>query len=139
MMTRALGIDYGAKRIGVAASDALGITATAIEVITERSIVKAAERVGELARERDVGILVFGMPYNMDGTEHASAARVRKFADLCTARTGLPVEFVDERLTTFEAENLLRETGAGFRKRKRDIDKVAAAVILRAWLQQTRP
>ncbi len=137
-MIRALGIDYGSKRIGVAGCDALGITASGIEVIEERKLVRAADRIGEIAREREANLLVIGMPYNMDGSEHASTAKVRRFAELCTKRTGLDVEFVDERMTTLEAERHLKEAGLSRKRIASRIDKVAAAVILQSWLEMRR-
>src|SRR5207245_2776150 len=100
---RALGIDYGTKRIGVAVSDALGIAASAIELIEETDPARAVARIAALAKDRGVRGLVVGRSVNMDGTEHASTAAVRAFAERCGRATGLPVEYVDERLTTRQA------------------------------------
>jgi putative Holliday junction resolvase len=130
----ALGIDHGARRIGVAASDALGISATPLEVIEGRKPEQAAERVAALAREHGAVVLVFGMPVNMDGSEHASAAVVTRFAEECGRRAGLPVEFVDERLTTVQAERHLRDAGLTRGKRKKRVDQVAAVLLLQSWL-----
>lgn len=137
-MISALGIDYGSKRIGVAGCDAMGISARGLEVIEERTPEKAADRIAAIAREREATVLVFGMPFNMDGSEHASAARIEKFATLCTARSGLPVEYVDERMTTLEAERHLREAGLTRKGRKERVDKVAAALLLQGWLDLRR-
>jgi putative holliday junction resolvase len=135
---RALAVDYGTKRIGIAASDALGIAATAVEVIEGRSPPQAAQRIAEIAKDRDARVLVVGMPVNMDGTEHASAATVRAFAELCAKAAGLPVEYVDERLTTRQAERALWHAGLTQKDRKSRVDKVAATLLLQAWLDSKR-
>lgn len=131
---RALGVDYGTKRIGIAVSDALGIAATAIEVIEETDPGKVAKRVAEIAKDRGVKTLVFGVPVNMDGSEHASLAKVRAFAENCGRVAGLPIEYVDERLTTRQAERHLWAAGLAQKGRKSRVDKVAAALLLQAWL-----
>ena len=133
-MSRALGVDFGTKRIGIAGSDDLGMTARGIEVVEERNLEFAADRVAAIAKERAAEVLVFGMPYNMDGSEHASTEAVRRFADMCRVRAGLPVEYVDERLSTVEAEHLLATAGLTRKQRKARVDKVAAALLLQAWL-----
>ena len=134
-MISALGIDYGTKRIGVAACDAMGISARGIEVVEERSPQKAADRIAAIAREREATVLVFGMPYNMDGSDHQSAPVIQKFADLCAASCGLSIEFIDERLTTLQAERHLRDAGFTRKGRKHRVDKVAAALLLQSWLE----
>ena len=131
---RALGIDYGTKRIGVAVSDALGIAATAIELIEETDPGKAAARVAAIAKDRGAKVLVVGVPVNMDGSEHASLAKVRAFAENCGRLAGLPVEYVDERLTTRQAERHLWQAGLAQKGRKARVDKVAAALLLQSWL-----
>lgn len=131
---RALGIDYGAKRVGIAVSDALGIAATAVEVIQETDPGKVAKRVAAIAKDRGVKTLVFGIPVNMDGSEHASHAKVTAFAETCGRVSGLPIEFVDERLTTRQAERHLWEAGLAQKGRKARVDMVAAALLLQAWL-----
>jgi putative Holliday junction resolvase len=131
---RALGIDYGTKRVGIAVSDALGIAATAIEVIEETDPGKVATRIAAIAKDRDVKTLVFGLPVNMDGTEHASHAKVTAFAERCGKAAGLPIEFVDERLTTRQAERHLWQAGLAQKGRKERVDKVAAALLLQSWL-----
>ena len=134
MTARALGIDFGEKRIGIAATDWLGLAARPLEVVASTPRDAAADRVAEIARERDSTVLVVGMPVNMDGTPHASEPQVRAFARRCAERTGLPVEFVDERLSTVEAERLMRETGKRRRDQKDLVDMFSAAVLLRDWL-----
>lgn len=135
---RALGVDYGTKRVGIAVSDALGIAATAIEVIEETDPGKVAKRVAAIAKDRGVTTLVFGIPVNMDGSEHASHARVVAFAEQCARMSGLPIEYVDERLTTRQAERHLWAAGLAQKGRKARVDKVAAALLLQGWLD-SRP
>ena len=135
---RALGVDYGRKRIGIAVSDALGIAASAVEVIEEPDPTKAAKRVAAIAKDRGVRVLVMGMPVNMDGSEHESLPRVKAFADMCARCSGLPVEYVDERLTTRQAERHLWDAGLAQKGRKARVDMVAAALLLQAWLDGQR-
>ena len=134
MIGRALGVDYGQKRIGVAVSDALGIAASPVELIEETDPGKAAKRVAAIAKDRDAKTLVFGMPVNMDGSEHANAGKVRAFAEQCGRAAKLPVEFVDERLTTRQAERHLWDAGLAQKGRKARVDMVAATLLLQSWL-----
>ena len=135
---RALGVDYGTKRVGIAVSDALGIAATAIEVIEESDPGIAARRVAAIAKDRGVKTLVVGIPVNMDGSDHDSLPKVQAFAAMCARMSGLPVEYVDERLTTRQAERHLWEAGLAQKGRKARVDKVAAALLLQQWLD-SRP
>lgn len=136
MMQRALGLDFGDRRVGVAVSDSMGIAASPVEVIEGKSPEQVADRVAWLAKDRGAAVLVVGMPVNMDGTEHKSAAQIRARAALCSKRCGLPVEYVDERLTTVEAGRRLWEAGLTHKNRKERVDRVAAALILQSWMQQ---
>ena len=138
MPGRALGVDYGEKRIGVAVSDALGIAATPVEVVQQATPAAAADRIAEIARDREVETLVFGLPVNMDGSDHPSAPRIEAFAALCAQRTGLPVEYVDERLTTKQAERHLGRAKQTRKSKKAKVDKVAAALLLQNWLDSRR-
>ncbi len=131
---RALCIDFGTKRIGIAATDYLGLAARPVEVIVATPRDAAADRVAEIARERETTRLVVGMPVNMDDTPHASELDVRAFARRCAERTGLPVTFVDERLSTVEAERLMKDAGLRRKDRRQVVDMYAAVVILRDWM-----
>ena len=135
---RALGVDYGTKRVGIAVSDGLGIAATAIDVIEETDPGIVAKRVAAIAKDKGAVVLVVGMPVNMDGTEHANHAKVKAFAEMCGRMAGMPVEYVDERLTTVEAGRRLWESGLTHKDRKSRVDQVAAALILQSWLEQRR-
>lgn len=135
---RALAIDLGAKRVGIAVSDSLGIAATPLEVIEGKTPEEVARRVAWLAKDRGASVLVVGMPFNMDGSEHQTAKQIRARAELCARATGLPVEYVDERLTTVEAGRRLWESGLTHKDRKSRVDRVAAALILQSWLDSRR-
>ena len=138
MLPRALAIDFGTKRVGLAVSDSLGIAATPIAVLEGLSPDRVADEVARIAKDRGVGILVVGLPMNMDGTEHKSAADVRRRAEMCSRRAGLAVDWVDERLTTVQAERHLREAGFARQGRRDRVDRVAAALILQSWLALKR-
>lgn len=132
----ALGIDYGAARIGVAATDEFGIMAHPVETVPVdggRSI----SRIAELAAMRKIKTLVVGLPLRLDGTEGSSAENVRKFArKLSDAMPTLPMVFVDETYTTQTASEKLREAGKKAHKQKGIIDQVAAVEILNLWMEE---
>ncbi len=132
---RTLGIDLGEKRIGVALSDPGGILATPHTVIVRSgSRVRDHRRLAELVEEWEVGRIVVGLPLSLDGTEGPAAVAARAEADAIGVATGVPVETYDERLTTVSAHQVLREQGVAGPDRKEVVDKVAAAVLLQAWL-----
>jgi putative Holliday junction resolvase len=138
ILPRALAIDFGEKRVGLAVSDSLGIAATPIGVLEGLSQDQVTDRIAALARDRGIGVLVVGLPVNMDGTEHRTASHVRARAEAASRRAGLPVEYVDERLTTVQAERHLREAGFARRGRRERVDRVAAALLLQTWLASRR-
>lgn len=137
MTTKALGIDYGDARIGVAVSDDLGMMAHPVETVAARDPVKSpTARIAEIASERRVTHVVIGMPLRMDGSEGTAAKKVRKF--ITALRRDLPAELiieeVDERLSTVEAQRQLHLSGKNTKKSKSVIDQAAAVVILQDWL-----
>lgn len=136
---RALGIDLGSKRIGVALSDSAGSVATPYEVV-QRSGDRGRDhrRIGELAAEAGARCLVVGLPRSLDGSDGPAAVAARAEADELAAATGLPVELWDERLTTVTADRDLRALDMKAPARRRVVDKVAAAVLLQAWLDHRR-
>ena len=136
MSERPLCIDFGKKRIGVAATDYLGLAARPVEVVVATPRDAAADRIAEIAKERETTVLVVGLPINMDGTVHDSDTDVRAFARRCEERTGLAVEFVDERLSTVEAQRLMNEAGLRRKGRREVVDMYAAVVILRDWMSR---
>lgn len=138
-MTRIMGIDYGVHRIGVALSDLLGCTAQPFEVVERVSIKKDIERLREIARSKEVELVVMGLPLNMDGTPGMLTDEVNGFAARIGEALKVPVELYDERLTTLQAERMLIEEGDVSREKRKQVrDKVAAALILQAYLDSKR-
>jgi putative holliday junction resolvase len=131
-----VGIDFGRKRIGLAITD--GQSAYPLETMVRRSLKYDLEAIRSQLAERAVSLIVIGLPLNMDGTEGPSARAARAFAEHLGSATGLPVEMFDERLTSFEAEERLREASASRASKKAARDAVAAAVILEGWLESRR-
>jgi putative Holliday junction resolvase len=130
----ALGIDHGEARIGVAATDPLGILAHPVETIDVRKT-DAIERIAALAIARSVRILVLGLPVRIDGTEGTAAEKVRAFgARLAKRMPELPLVYVDEAYTTMDAAAKLREAGRNAKQQKGVIDQAAAVAILEAWM-----
>jgi len=135
---RALALDMGSKRIGVAISDQSGIIAQALETIASTNPERDLRRVLEIVRDYDVTEIVIGVPYNMDGSEGHQVEKVRKFKDLISGNVTVPVYEWDERLTTVAAERALLEADMSRAKRRKVIDKVAAALILQGHLDRRR-
>lgn len=130
----ALGIDYGETRIGIAATDPLGILAHPVETIDRRRT-EPLERIAELAKLRGAKTLVVGLPVRIDGTEGTAAEKVRAFAARLAERLpDLPLVLIDESLTTVRASAKLREAGRKARRQREVIDQAAAVEILRTWL-----
>jgi putative Holliday junction resolvase len=132
---RALGIDFGERRIGVAVSDELGITTRPLSVIERTSRVEDIARIGEFASKRKVQLIVVGLPLNMDGSVGPAARRARRFAAALRRELGLEVELWDERLTTAEAERTLIASGQRRARRREVRDGVAASLILQSYLE----
>ncbi|MBX5437117.1 MAG: Holliday junction resolvase RuvX [Alicyclobacillaceae bacterium] len=131
---RALGVDYGERRIGLAVSDPTGLVAQSLSVIGRTSDEASAEAIGDLAVQLDVDTIVVGLPCNMNGSLGPAAERCQAFARLLEARTGLKVVLYDERLTTSIAERMLVAADVSRGKRKRVVDAVAAALMLQGYL-----
>ncbi len=137
---RALGLDLGTKRIGVAVSDSEGLLATPIEVILRQKDARQDYlAVVELVKEWEVNIVVVGMPYSLDGQEGPMAQKTLEEVESLSDILPVPVVTYDERLTTVTAERSLREQGVSSKEGRKVIDQLAAAVLLQAWLdkQQT--
>jgi len=138
---RIMGLDYGAKTVGVAVSDALLLTAQAIETIKrerETKLRKTLARIEELIVEYEVETIVLGLPMNMDGTEGERTAPTLEFADMLRRRTGLQVIMQNEQLTTREADAILIEAGIPLEHRKDYVDKIAAGFILQEYLDNRK-
>ena len=134
----ALGIDHGEARIGVAATDPLGILAHPVETIDVRKV-NAVDRIAALVSQRQVKTLVLGLPVRVDGTEGTAAEKVRAFGkELATRLPELPLVFVDEAYTTMDAAAKLREAGRKAKQQKSVIDQAAAVGILELWMGESR-
>lgn len=135
---RVLGLDVGDRRIGVAVSDPDGIMAWGIEVVQRRGKRAAVAEILRLAKEREVGLIVVGLPLSMDGSIGAQAQKVLDFCRALSQRAPVPVETWDERLSSVAAERLMAEAGASRAARKANSDMVAAAIILQGYLDRAR-
>ncbi len=134
----ALGLDFGRKRIGVAGCDRTGLIATGITTIERTSFEQDVEQIRQLVNEREVQVLVMGLPYSMDGSIGFQARQVQKFTTRLSKALKLPVEYMDERLTSFQAEQLLIAENRSPSRHKGLIDRKAAALILQQWLDVKR-
>ncbi len=135
---RALGIDFGERRIGLAISDTEGIVATPLVTLERRSDVSAIERIVAIVRREEVGRLVVVEPMGLDGVRGPAALRARRFGERLAAATGLPLVWVDEALTTVAAIERLRAAGVDPRKKPERIDAVAAQILLEEDLERAR-
>ncbi|MDD5937557.1 MAG: Holliday junction resolvase RuvX [Clostridiales bacterium] len=135
---RIMAIDYGDARTGIAVSDPTGMMAGFTTVIQGRKAERVAEEAARLAEERGVEELVLGFPRNMDGTEGARADLYREFARLLEEASGLTVHLWDERRTTIEAHDILHGNGRKMKAHKKNVDAVAASLILEGYLARKR-
>lgn len=136
-MGRIMGLDYGSVTVGVALSDELHITAQGLEVICrkdENKLRRTLARIEEIIREFDVELIVLGFPRHMNNDIGVRCQCTMEFAEKLKIRTGLPVEFQDERLSTVEAHNAMIEAKVRREKRESIVDMVAATIILERYL-----
>ena len=136
---RVLGLDFGAKTVGVAVCDPMRLTVRSLEIIRrkdESHLRPTLRRIVELAAEYDVRELVLGLPLNMDGSAGPRAELTLSFRDMLQQRLDLPVHMQDERLTSVEAEERMAEAGIQQKHFKDYVDQVAAAIILQDWLNE---
>lgn len=133
-----MAVDYGDARTGLAVCDRTEFLASPVGVIEEKSFAKTAEKIVYASREYEAGMIVVGLPRNMDGSEGARAKKCRRLADTLRAVVTVPVELWDERRTTISAANILSENGTYGKKRKAVLDAVAATVILENYLSYRR-
>lgn len=133
----ALGLDLGKRRIGVAGCDGLGMMATGLTTIKRTSFPADIAALQKLVKEREVEILVVGLPYHLDGTLSAGAEQIRKIAKKIGKVLRLPIEYVNESLTSYEAEEMMRSQGIRVIDHQEMIDRKAAAIILQQWLNET--
>ncbi len=131
---RIMAIDYGDRRIGLAVSDLLGMLAGEAWTLEEWDMQRASVRIAEEAKARDVGTLVLGLPKNMDGSEGPRAEKSRAFRELLLRDSGLPVILWDERRSSIEAHAILHAAGKKEKKHRKNVDAVAASLILEGYL-----
>lgn len=136
---RVLALDVGSKRIGVAVSDGLGITAQGLDTIQRQNKRKDWEALGAVLKKYDVSAIVVGLPLRLSGAEGTQSEKMRLFAEDLKAHFGLPVYLWDERWTSTEANRLLRETNLSIEKRGKAVDRMAAILILQSWLAAHGP
>lgn len=134
----ALGLDIGSKRIGVAGCDGTGLIATGLTTIERTSFDRVVEQLRHLVEERQVQLLVVGLPYSMNGELGSQARQVQKFARRLATALELPLEYMDERLTSFQAEQMMLAENRSPSRNKSAIDRKAAALILQDWLDARR-
>ncbi|MBQ7161564.1 MAG: Holliday junction resolvase RuvX [Clostridia bacterium] len=135
---RILGVDYGAVRTGIAATDAEGIAAFGVGTFKAKGLHELAGIIVREAAERDCSAIVIGLPVNMDGTEGEKCEKVRLLGQCVSELTDIPVEFYDERLTTVVAHQYLSATNVRGKKRKDTVDTLAAEIILQNYLDSKK-
>lgn len=135
-MGSVVALDVGAKRIGVAVSDELGMLATPRTVIVRRSTQAALEQIVRLVREEEAMLVVVGLPISLDGKLHGQARTVQRFAERLRKMLDVPLVYADEMLSTVRAEERLRAAGVRPERIRERIDAMAAAVILEEYLDQ---
>ena len=134
----ALGLDVGQKRIGVAGCDGTGLIATGLMTIERQSFKSDVAQLQSIVQERQVQVLVVGLPYSMNGSFGFQAKQVQKFAQRVAKELQMPLEYVDERLTSIQAEQLLQAENISPSRNKGLIDRKAASIILQQWLDERR-
>ncbi|MBE7059790.1 MAG: Holliday junction resolvase RuvX [Ruminococcaceae bacterium] len=136
-MGKIMGIDYGKSRIGLAVSDIMGLVANPLKTVSEKHFPSQVSAVAEEVKKIAPSKIVIGLPKNMDGTEGESAALAREFGEKLSAETGVPYEFLDERLTTVSAHKMLNEMNVnGSKKRRGVVDTLSAVIILQNYLDK---
>ena len=135
---RAIGLDIGARRIGVAVSDPTGRVASPVAVLDARELGRDPRALVEIVEDYEAEVLVVGLPLTLGGEEGPQATEVRLVADRLADRTGVPVEYRDERLSSVEARRIMRDAGMSEKEQRGSVDKVAAAIMLQHWLDARR-
>lgn len=135
---RILGLDVGDKRIGIALSDALGLTAQRLSVLERQSLSVDVQAIKTLVQQHQASVVVLGLPLTLAGAKGPQANKVQSFADALQRALDVPVRLLDERLTTVQGERALLATNTSRKKRKAVIDQVAAQLILQHYLDAQR-
>ncbi|PYK96806.1 MAG: Holliday junction resolvase RuvX [Verrucomicrobia bacterium] len=131
---RVLAIDHGTKRMGIAISDELGMIAQPLEFIPAEPFAEFLERLKEILREKQVELVLVGVPRNMNGSYGPAALKVQEFVAVLKDAIAIPIKTLDERLTSVQAHRFLTETEVRGRRRKEKVDKSAAAILLQSYL-----
>ena len=131
-----MALDYGDVRIGIAFSDLLQTIASPFQTYKRKTLAEDLNYFLNLVKEKEVSKIILGLPVNMDGSVGERALKTKEFGEELSKATGLEVEYVDERLTSVEAEEILISSGVRREKRKEVIDKIAAALILESYLNR---
>lgn len=131
---RVLGIDHGTVRIGLAISDELGMIAQPMEFVPAEPFANVLTRLREIIREKEVGLLLVGMPRNMDGSYGPAALKVESFIAALRDAVAIPIKSWDERLTSVQANRMLIAADVRRNQRKQKVDKTAAAILLQSYL-----
>lgn len=132
---RVLALDLGQRRVGVALSDELGLTAQGLPTLYPANKRQLLAQIARLAAEKQVGLILVGLPLLLSGEQGSQAQQARQFAEALARRTGLPVELLDERFTTVQAQRVLRSSGVRLRKRIAPVvDRLAAVLLLQTYL-----
>jgi putative Holliday junction resolvase len=133
---RILAIDHGSKRMGVAISDELKMIAQPLEYIPAEPPVRMLERLNQLVEEKDVELIVVGLPRNMNGTYGLAAEKVQEFVEELKEAVAVPIRTWDERLTSAQANRALIASNVRREKRKETVDQMAAAILLQSYLDR---
>ena len=131
---RILALDHGTKRIGVAVSDELKMIASPLEYVLAEPFADFLSRLKEIIREKEVELIIIGMPRNMDGSYGPAALKVQEFVGVLRDAVAIPIKTLDERLTTAQAQRFLIQGNVRREKRKEKVDKTAAAILLQSYL-----
>jgi putative Holliday junction resolvase len=129
-----MALDVGKRRIGIAVSDPLGITAQGLPTLERTRIRDDLDRLAALADENEVRLILVGEPRHMSGDQSRQGEYTHEFADRLTARTGVPIEYWDERLTSVQAGRVLRQSGISIEKRAKAVDRLSAVILLESYL-----
>ena len=129
-----MALDLGKKRIGLAVSDPMGVTAQGLPTLQRTRIRDDLDELARMAGQYEVRLILMGHPMHMSGRESRQAVYTKEFAERLAGRTGLPIEYWDERWTTVAAERVLKESGISIEKRARAVDQLAAVILLESYL-----
>ena len=133
---RVMALDHGTHRVGVAISDDMGMLATPLEFIRAEPAAGCFARIKHLAKEKDAGLILVGMPRNMDGSYGPAAEKVNAFIAILKSEIALPVQTWDERLTSVQANRSLQQSGINSAKARTRVDSAAATILLQAYLDR---